>query len=60
MATYEYFCKICTASLSISRSITEPDPGYRCQQCNEQMVKRYAGANLGITFNGSGFYSKEK
>jgi putative FmdB family regulatory protein len=60
MATYEYFCKKCTTSLSISRSIMEPDPGYSCQECNEQMVKKYSGAKLGITFNGSGFYSKEK
>lgn len=58
MPTYEYACHKCGNFMSIVRSIAESDPGYQCEKCNEAMAKVYSvGA---ITFNGSGFYSKDK
>jgi putative FmdB family regulatory protein len=58
MPTYEYACHNCGSSMSVVRSIAESDPGYQCENCNQAMTKVYSiGA---ITFNGSGFYSKDK
>ena len=58
MATYEYKCSECETSLIINRSISEKDPGYACETCKKPMSKVYSiGA---VTFNGSGFYSKDK
>lgn len=60
MASYEYSCKKCSNNVIINRSISEKDPGYLCEKCNLPMSKVYSGSKIGITFNGSGFYSKEK
>lgn len=58
MPSYSYKCPQCEAELTVSRSITENDPGYDCDTCKIAMKKVYSiGA---ITFNGSGFYSKDK
>jgi putative FmdB family regulatory protein len=58
MPSYQYECKKCGSRLTITRSISDEDPGYRCETCKKDMIKVYSiGA---VTFNGSGFYSKDK
>lgn len=58
MPAYEYQCKSCEGHISVTRSISDPDPGYTCNACNLPMTKVYSiGA---ITFNGSGFYRTDK
>jgi len=58
MPSYNYKCSQCEAVLTVNRSIMESDPGYSCGTCNIAMTRVYSvGA---ITFNGSGFYSKDK
>ena len=58
MPSYNYKCSQCEAVLTVTRSIMESDPGYSCGTCNIAMTRVYAvGA---VTFNGSGFYSKDK
>lgn len=58
MATYEYICRDCETKLSVSRSISEADPGYVCEKCGHRMSKVYAIANP--IFRGSGFYRTDK
>jgi putative FmdB family regulatory protein len=58
MPSYNYKCPQCEAVLTVVRSMMESDPGYTCDACNIAMNRVYSvGA---ITFNGSGFYSKDK
>jgi putative FmdB family regulatory protein len=58
MPAYEYQCKSCEGYISVTRSISDPDPGYVCNTCNLPMTKVYSiGA---VTFNGSGFYRTDK
>ena len=58
MPSYNYKCSQCEAELTVSRSITESDPGYECETCKIAMTRVYSLA--AIQFNGSGFYSKDK
>lgn len=60
MAVYEYGCPKCYNNETITRSITESDPGYLCKTCNVGLVRVYYGHGVGVIFNGSGFYSKDK
>ena len=58
MAAYEYNCLNCDIKVIKHRSISSLDPGYTCDACNAELVRVYSlGA---VTFNGSGFYSKDK
>ncbi len=58
MPTYEYICRKCKEKLSEVRSINDPEPTHICETCGLEMNKIF---NLGaVTFNGSGFYSKDK
>jgi putative FmdB family regulatory protein len=58
MATYEYVCRECNIQKIDSRSIMDPEPKINCESCGRLMTKVYSvGA---VTFNGSGFYSKDK
>jgi putative FmdB family regulatory protein len=58
MPTYEYACHNCGNLMSAVRSISDSDPGYQCEKCDQKMIRVYSvGA---VTFNGSGFYSKDK
>ena len=58
MPSYNYKCPQCEAVLTVTRSIMDNDPGYECEACKIAMTRIYSiGA---ITFNGSGFYSKDK
>lgn len=58
MATYEYVCRECETKLSVSRGISEDDPGYTCEECGNRMNKVYAIGNP--IFRGSGFYRTDK
>ena len=58
MPIYEYECQSCIQKITVSRSINEDDPGYNCDTCKKELTRVYSlGA---VTFNGSGFYSKDK
>ena len=39
------------------RSMSENDPGYSCDTCQKPLVRVYS--NVGVTFNGSGFYKTD-
>lgn len=58
MPTYEYLCRECETEVSEVRSISDPEPVHICEKCGNRMNKVF---KLGaVTFNGSGFYSKDK
>lgn len=58
MPTYQYVCRECETSLTEVRPISDPAPIHMCEKCGNRMNQVY---NLGaVTFNGSGFYSKDK
>ena len=57
MAVYEYDCMPCGVRVVKERSINDSDPGYSCEICQNKLVRVYS--NVGVTFNGSGFYSTE-
>lgn len=58
MPTYEYLCRECETSVTDVRSISDPEPVHICEKCGSKMNKVF---NVGaVTFNGSGFYSKDK
>jgi putative FmdB family regulatory protein len=58
MPIYEYECSNCKIKDTFVRGINDKDPGYQCKTCNLSLTRVYSlGA---VTFNGSGFYSKDK
>lgn len=58
MPVYEYKCSgDCEGIVTKQRSIKEPDPGYNCETCNSVLERVYS--NVGVTFNGSGFYTTD-
>jgi putative FmdB family regulatory protein len=59
MPVYEYKCNEddSHATLSITRSIAENDPGYICEECEAQMVRFFTP--FGIQFKGNGFYKTD-
>ena len=57
MPAYEYDCMSCAVRYLKTRSISEEDPGYQCETCNQTLVRVYS--NIGAVFNGSGFYSTD-
>lgn len=54
MPSYEYDCMPCAERYVKVRSITDSDPGYNCDKCNNPLVRVYS--EFGIQFNGTGFY----
>jgi len=58
MATYEYQCVECETKLSVTRSISDPDPGYLCETCGNKLNRVYSMSNP--VFKGSGFYRTDK
>ena len=58
MAMYEYACKSCNASVTISRGITDREEAPICGSCQIPLSRVYS--SVGVTFNGSGFYSTDK
>lgn len=57
MALYEYDCMPCGVRVTKERSISDSDPGYSCEICNNNLVRVYS--NVGVVFNGKGFYSTD-
>ena len=57
MAIYEYNCNKCNDNFLKERSISENDPGYKCEICNSDLTRVYS--IIGAVFNGSGFYSTD-
>ena len=57
MPSYEYDCMPCGTRYTKIRSMSEEDPGYKCETCNKPLVRVYS--NVGVTFNGSGFYKTD-
>lgn len=57
MPSYEYDCMPCGTRYTKNRSMSEEDPGYKCDTCNKPLVRVYS--DIGVRFNGSGFYSTE-
>lgn len=54
MPNYEYRCGVCDANVFIYRGISDPEQSYQCNTCNTELKRVYS--NVGVTFNGSGFY----
>lgn len=57
MPNYEYDCASCNVRYIKSRSMLENDPGYKCDTCNSDLSRVYS--NVGVMFNGSGFYQTD-
>lgn len=59
MPVYEYKCTEddAHATLAVTRSISESDPGYNCEECNAQMTRYFTP--FGIQFKGTGFYKTD-
>lgn len=57
MPSYEYDCTSCSAKYTKIRSMSENDPGYLCDTCQNPLVRVYS--NVGISFNGPGFYTTD-
>lgn len=57
MPSYEYDCMPCAARYIKVRPMSENDPGYYCDNCNNPLVRVYS--SVGALFNGSGFYSTD-
>ncbi len=57
MPAYEYDCMSCATRYVKVRSMSENDPGYTCDTCQKPLVRVYS--NVGVTFNGSGFYKTD-
>lgn len=58
MALYEYKCKSCNASVTIARGIADKEETPTCAPCNLPFYRVYS--SVGVSFKGSGFYSKDK
>jgi putative FmdB family regulatory protein len=59
MPVYEYKCIEDDSHplLSVTRSISEDDPGYICEECEAKMIRHFSP--FGIQFKGSGFYKTD-
>ena len=59
MPVYEYKCTEdeAHAILSVTRSISEDDPGYTCSECEADMIRHFTP--FGIQFKGNGFYKTD-
>jgi putative FmdB family regulatory protein len=57
MATYEYACKSCNATINISRGIGDKEEVPKCLGCNVNYSRIYSP--IGVSFSGSGFYSTD-
>ena len=59
MPAYEYRCSYDEAHplMSVHRSISDNDPGYKCVECDSDMVRHFT--SFGIQFKGNGFYKTD-
>ena len=59
MPVYEYKCTEddAHATLAVTRSILENDPGYSCEECESEMTRHFS--HVGVQFKGNGFYKTD-
>ena len=59
MPVYEYKCKLddAHALLAVTRSISEDDQGYLCQECDSKMIRHFS--SFGIQFKWNCFYKTD-
>lgn len=57
MPLYEFFCLQCDKKNTLVKSIHENTQESLCETCNLLMNRVYS--SVGVTFNGSGFYSTD-
>ena len=55
---YEYECPGGDESISIERSVNDPEESYRCSTCGDTLRRIYTPP--AIAFKGSGFYTTDK
>jgi len=55
---YEYECPGGDETISIERSIGDPEENYRCSTCGDTLRRIYTPP--AIAFKGSGFYTTDK
>lgn len=58
MPLYEYKCKQCDETMSVTRGFDDPEEEYKCSSCETTMSRVYFSP--GVTFKGTGFYSTDK
>jgi len=58
MPLYDYKCKECDKITTITRAFADKEGSYKCDTCNSDLSRVYS--SIGVTFNGSGFYSTDK
>lgn len=58
MALYEYICKSCNASEVVIRGVNDKENVINCKACDIPLNRVYS--SIGVSFKGSGFYSKDK
>ena len=57
MPVYQYKCADCEEVTEVVRGIKESAPDPLCKTCNLPLKRLYS--NIGVTFNGSGFYKTD-
>jgi len=55
---YDYKCNKCGDKITIKRGINETNSALECKTCKAEMSRVYS--NVGVSFNGQGFYSTDK
>jgi len=55
---YEYECPGGDESISVERSIIDPEDNYRCSTCGATLRRIYTPP--AIAFKGNGFYTTDK
>lgn len=58
MPIYEYKCSSCGITIVEAKSLNDRDDSPTCDYCNLPTKRVYS--SVGVTFNGSGFYSNDK
>lgn len=58
MPVYQYKCTDCGLEAEVVRGIRDSAPDPLCDKCNLKLKRVYS--SIGVAFNGSGFYSKDK
>jgi len=58
MPVYEFLCKTCDELVAEVRPASQSSDPAMCKICDNAMKRLYS--NVGISFNGNGFYSTDK
>jgi len=57
MPRYDYLCEECNVATVVTRGFYDTDTP-KCEICKTKLKRVYS--SIGVTFNGSGFYSTDK